>query len=293
MEYPIPSSKYINQLIIKGLWNRFDVNWTLNPDVNILVGENGTGKSTILNLIANRWDKKEQPHHNEPYLELGIMPNSPQSQWMMLPSASESYKSLSGIDIQFIKTFDAPFYTLTEKEMKRKPYIKSTLDEELENAIAQYVDYQLNISNEIIFNKVPSAKAFAKKLLFIETINRLFQITGKVMDVKDSKLAFKLSDGTKINWYDLSSGEKQLLIILLTVLCQNEKSSILILDEPEISLHLRWQYELIPIIRKINPHCQLLIATHSPSIYGKGWRNKVTFIENIISPLKQQSSIAA
>jgi predicted ATPase len=291
MEYPIPSSKYINQLIIKGLWNRFDVNWTLNPDVNILVGENGTGKSTILNLIANCWDKKELPHENEPYLELSMMPNSPQ--WMMLPSATGSYKSLSGIELQFIKTFDAPFYTLTEKEMKRKPYIKSTLDEELENAIAQYIDYQLNISNEIIFNKIPSSKAFAKKLLFIETINRLFQITEKVIDVKDNKLAFILKDGTKIYWYDLSSGEKQLLIILLTVLCQDEKSSILILDEPEISLHLRWQYELIPIIRKINPNCQIIMATHSPSIYGKGWRDKVTFIENIISPIKQQSNIAA
>jgi predicted ATPase len=282
MEYPIPSSKYINQLIIKGLWNRFDVNWTLNPDVNILVGENGTGKSTILNLIANRWDKKEPPHHKEPYLELGMMPNSPQR--MMLPSASESYKSLSGIDIQFIKTFDAPFYTLTEKEMKRKPYIKSTLDEELENAIAQYVDYQLNLSNEIIFNKVPSAKAFAKKLLFIETVNRLFQITGKVMDVKDSKLGFKLSDGTKMNWYDLSSGEKQLLIILLTVLCQDEKPSILIMDEPEISLHLEWQKELIKIIRTINPNCQLIIVTHSPGIIMNGWIDKTLEIKDILKP---------
>jgi predicted ATPase len=282
MEYPIPSSKYINQLIIKGLWNRFDVNWTLNPDVNILVGENGTGKSTILNLIANRWDKKEPPHHKEPYLELGMMPNSPQC--MMLPSASESYKSLSGIDIQFIKTFDAPFYTLTEKEMKRKPYIKSTLDEELENAIAQYVDYQLNLSNEIIFNKVPSAKAFAKKLLFIETVNRLFQITGKVMDVKDSKLGFKLSDGTKMNWYDLSSGEKQLLIILLTVLCQDEKPSILMMDEPEISLHLEWQKELIKIIRTINPNCQLIIVTHSPGIIMNGWIDKTLEIKDILKP---------
>jgi predicted ATPase len=285
MEYPIPSSKYINQLIIKGLWNRFDVNWTLNPDVNILVGENGTGKSTILNLIANRWDKKEPPHENEPYLELGIMP--PLTQLRMLPNASESYKSLLGIELQFIKTFDAPFYTLTEKEMKRKPYIKSTLDEELENAIAQYIDYQLNISNEIIFNKIPPSKAFAKKLLFIETINRLFQITEKVMDIKDNKLAFILKDGTKINWYDLSSGEKQLLIILLTVLCQDEKNAILIMDQPEISLHLEWQKELISIIRKINPHCQIIIATHSPIIYGKGRRNKVTFIENIISPMKK------
>lgn len=291
MEYPIPSSKYINQLIIKGLWNRFDVNWTLNPDVNILVGENGTGKSTILNLIANRWDKKELSHNDEPYLELGIMPNPPQL--IMLPSASESYKSLSGIEIQFIKTFDAPFYALTDQQKNWKPYIQSTLDVTLEDVMLQYINYQLHKSNQIIFKKMPIAKAFAKKLFLIDTLNKLFRVTDKQVDTDENKLTFKLANKTKINWYDLSSGEKQLLIILLTVLCQDEKPSILMMDEPEISLHLRWQYELIPIIRKINPHCQLMIATHSPSIYGKGWRNKVTFIENIISPLKQQASIAA
>ena len=291
MESPIPSSKYINQLIIKGLWNRFDVNWTLNSDVNILVGENGTGKSTILNLIANRWDKTESSPNHDPYLELGIMPAPPQL--MMLPNASESYKSISGIELQFIKTFDAPFYMLTDQQKSWKPYLQSTLDVSLEDVMLRYVDYQLYKSNQIIFKKVPLAKAFAKKLFLIDVLNKLFQVTNKQVDTDENKLTFKLADGTKINWYDLSSGEKQLLIILLTVLCQNEKSSVLIMDEPEISLHLRWQYELIPIIRKINPYCQIIMATHSPSIYGKGWRDKVTFIENIISPLKVPLNVAA
>ncbi len=111
------------------------------------------------------------------------------------------------------------------------------------------------------------------------------------MDVKDTKLAFRLKNDVKIHWYDLSSGEKQLLIILLTVLCQDEKPSILIMDEPEISLYLEWQYELIQIIKKMNPHCQQIIVTHSPSIYGKEWRDKVTFTKNIISPMKASNGI--
>jgi predicted ATPase len=73
----------------------------------------------------------------------------------------------------------------------------------------------------------------------------------------------------------LSTGEKQLLIILLTVLCQDKKPSILLLDEPEMSLHLRWQYELIEIIRTLNPNCQIIAAVHSPSLFNDGWRNKV------------------
>jgi recombinational DNA repair ATPase RecF len=42
---------FLEKVRIKGLWNRLDVKWDLHPDVNILVGENGTGKSTILSMI--------------------------------------------------------------------------------------------------------------------------------------------------------------------------------------------------------------------------------------------------
>jgi predicted ATPase len=42
----------IKKVEIKGLWNRFDLSWTLNPDVNVLSGINGSGKSTILNGIV-------------------------------------------------------------------------------------------------------------------------------------------------------------------------------------------------------------------------------------------------
>ncbi len=37
---------------IKKLWNKYDIEWNLNEDVNILAGINGSGKTTILNLIA-------------------------------------------------------------------------------------------------------------------------------------------------------------------------------------------------------------------------------------------------
>ena len=43
---------YISKIEIKGLWNRFDITWNLNPDVNVLSGGNGSGKSTLLKIIA-------------------------------------------------------------------------------------------------------------------------------------------------------------------------------------------------------------------------------------------------
>ena len=44
--------KYIERIEIKGLWSKFDIDWELNPDVNILIGVNGSGKTTVLNLVA-------------------------------------------------------------------------------------------------------------------------------------------------------------------------------------------------------------------------------------------------
>jgi len=43
---------HIEKIEIKGLWGKYHIEWHLNPDVNILAGINGSGKSTILNIIA-------------------------------------------------------------------------------------------------------------------------------------------------------------------------------------------------------------------------------------------------
>jgi predicted ATPase len=54
------------------------------------------------------------------------------------------------------------------------------------------------------------------------------------------------------------------------------------MDEPELSLHLAWQLQLINIIQQLNENCQLIIATHAPGIFSKGWNDKITKMEDII-----------
>ena len=81
----------------------------------------------------------------------------------------------------------------------------------------------------------------------------------------------------------LSSGEKQLIIVMLTILLQRNQESILIMDEPEISMHLDWQRNLIQNIQKLNPNCQIILATHSPGIIMDGWEQLVTNISDLIS----------
>ncbi len=289
---------YIERIEIEGLWGRFDVDWKLNPDVNVLIGKNGTGKTTILYLTsilarfskgdvnefndipANRFNKKMTAYFNKGLKATGL-----------LDGRKYIIRGQFPLDYYAVKTFDTPLLSRDEFEKENKPGIITTLDKELENLINKYVDYQLNQSQKALRKEKSIEQAFAKRTFFIEKLNELFEETGKLVDENQNRISF-IIDGKPISPYYLSSGEKQLLIMLLTVLTQDEKPSVLLLDEPESSLHLDWQYELINILRTLNPNCQLIIVTHSPSIFTDGHKPKVFWIEDILHPTKQALEVA-
>lgn len=78
----------------------------------------------------------------------------------------------------------------------------------------------------------------------------------------------------------LSSGEKQLIILFAEALLQRQESYIFIADEPELSLHVSWQREILPAIKKLNPNSQLIVATHSPEVAGK-YSDKLIDMEDL------------
>ena len=56
----------------------------------------------------------------------------------------------------------------------------------------------------------------------------------------------------------------------------------LCIAKPEISLHIEWQYRLFEEIRNLNPNCQIITSTHSPSLFGDGWGDKLFYIEDMV-----------
>jgi len=70
--------------------------------------------------------------------------------------------------------------------------------------------------------------------------------------------------GRQIPLAGLSSGEKQLVRILIEVIMIDE--SVIIIDEPELSMHIDWQRELVKAMQTVNPAAQIVMATHSPEI---------------------------
>lgn len=94
-------------------------------------------------------------------------------------------------------------------------------------------------------------------------IERLFS-GNKHLVLGDTSVEVRGKNDVKIGLQSLSSGEKHILRILFEVMSV-ERSS-LIIDEPEISLHIDWQRELVKAIMELNPHLQLITATHSPEV---------------------------
>ena len=74
----------------------------------------------------------------------------------------------------------------------------------------------------------------------------------------------KSYSGESLDLASLSSGEKHLLRIFVETLLVQQ--STLLVDEPEISMHVDWQERLIEALRTLNPHAQLVLATHSPEV---------------------------
>lgn len=186
------------------------------------------------------------------------------------------------IKIDYISTFDVPL-KMNEKASK------STLDvrlEELERDYAYYLsDLAKEISSHIIehgsIDKQELDDIYSQSTLFLSIINDAFNSTNKTLDTSKSKLEFKLKNGNILYTNSLSSGEKQFLIIMLTVLLEKKQEYILLMDEPEISMHFEWQRNLLENIQKLNPNCQIILATHSPALIMDGWETLVTNMDEI------------
>ena len=151
------------------------------------------------------------------------------------------------------------------------------------------MDYQVNIGNKMIEllsgdeeqrSLAPSLSLPKRK--FQDMIDELFSYTHKTIDRKSNDIVF-YQNGERLLPYKLSSGEKQMLVILLTVLVRDDDHCVLFMDEPEASLHIEWQQKLIGMIRSLNPNVQLILTTHSPAVIMEGWLDAVTEVSEISS----------
>lgn len=216
----------IRSFSVRGLWGFKNIVWKeIHPDINILVGVNGCGKSTMLNLMYDYYQKESDGAPN--YVEALADPSE-------LPA---------GVSLVLLKPLDA-----------------------LLNGIGAYLP--LALSRGEAFGQV------------IDLLDDLFSGTAKKVGVENGELVFYQA-GQTLGFSKLSTGEKQLLLIILRVFLTQGGPAVVFLDEPEVSLHISWQRQIIDVIQRLNPQTQLFITSHSPSIFSSGWGDKVVYFDDI------------
>lgn len=268
-------AQYIKSIEIDSLWsNRKHIVWELRPDVNILSGSNGVGKSTIINRSASH---------------LKVMRDS---RLTTNPEDGVTVKffpeDATSINFEVISSVDRPIMSSEMLEKVSGADIRTELDWQLYNLQRRYLNYQVNVGNRIISllsTGNPDDQRLATELTkpkkqFQDLVDELFAPTAKTI-VRDSNEIMFSQYGETIPPYMLSSGEKQMLVILLTALVQEGRPGVMLMDEPEISLHIEWQQRLITLVRTLNPNTQIILCTHSPAIIMDGWMDAITEIEDI------------
>ena len=263
---------YIEQVEIESLWSgRRHVEWNLDRKVNVLSGINGVGKSTILNkLVKSVGITGDIYNHLLKGVHIKVNP-----------------ADATHIRFDVIRSFDRP---LLNADMLSEvgANLVTELDWQLFKLQRKFLDYQVNIGNRIIAalqSGEPDAAVKAQQLSepkkkFQDLIDDLFSDTGKKIIRTENEIRFT-QIGETLHPYQLSSGEKQMLVILLTVLIEDNLPYVLFMDEPEVSRHIEWQKRLIDLILDLNPNVQIILTTHSPAVIMNGWMDNVTEVSDI------------
>ncbi|HAC22436.1 MAG TPA: ABC transporter ATP-binding protein [Porphyromonadaceae bacterium] len=295
---------YIKRVEIYGLWGSRNISWELTSDVNVLSGINGSGKSTTLECLYTLYKGTIASDYVSRHIKgMKVVANTGLSlvyrdgmiykvsetiEQAMLPADFTLLHSHLGMDM--ISSFDRPLIGAEDIRRLSDNRVATDLDWKIYKLQKAYLDYQVNLGKEAfsIFSDHSSAAdksdkvsaLMQKKETFLDILDKLFEQTGKKVDRTKNEIAF-LCGEEEILPHQLSAGEKQILAILLTVLIQNNKHCILLLDEPEISLHFEWQRQLIDLIRQLNGNAQIILATHSPAVIMDGWSDKVTEVFDV------------
>ena len=269
---------YIKRIEIDSLWSgKKHIVWELDPRVNILSGINGQGKSTIINKVVKGLSQGgEFPSHMLKGVKLDVEPDD--ARWIR-------YDMIRSIDSSLTQVIADEEGALRQVLPVIKGGGGSLLDFQLYHLQRKYLDYQVNIGNRMITelqagNTEAAQQLSQKKTRFQDMIDDLFAETGKHIVRTENEIRFT-QIGELLTPYQLSSGEKQMLAILLTVLVEDDLPYVLFMDEPEVSLHIEWQKQLIDLCLELNPNVQIILTTHSPAVVMNGWVDHVTEVSDI------------
>jgi|JI9StandDraft_1071089.scaffolds.fasta_scaffold08284_1 predicted ATP-binding protein involved in virulence len=101
-------------------------------------------------------------------------------------------------------------------------------------------------------------------------LDGIYKSLQKEIIYSDNKISLKqMASGTLIDIDHLSSGEKQIVTLFAYLILSGDKNFFVLFDEPELSLSVLWQENILDDILKLNSVKGLIAATHSPNVIKK------------------------
>ena len=276
-------------------------------DLVVLAGSNGSGKTRVLESILQYFQDHIQYNYRgnsnkiEIYFEEKekICRNN-------VGDEMELYEGLKSFSYHEIDNPRNEKHIKIKKELNILPkiiYVPTEINFQKMNTASTTLvqEYNfINIVNTNLIKDIPSYIATkmisamlknknekvgdVQKKVFNE-INEIFEnlsIDVKVEDIsQDGRniTLFTNSAGDKFDINELSSGEKQLFLRTLAIKMLNPENSIILIDEPELSLHPKWQQRIVDVYRKIGKNNQIIIATHSPHILGSVRKENIMLLD--------------
>ena len=271
-------------------------------NLTVLAGINGSGKTRVLESILDYFQKIVNHIENENGAEIFFETDeqnclnqgyNPYMLYQILNYYNDENTFERGRKVveKNLKVFPKIIYVPTEINFQKVEIASPMLVQEYSF---------LNIVDSILIKDVPSyiATRIMKmaneqentpmreiRAAVFKEINEIFEILD--LDIKISGISknaksipiFTNSAGDKFDINELSSGEKQLFLRTLAIKMLNPENSIILIDEPELSLHPKWQQKIVDVYRKIGKNNQIIIATHSPHILGSVRKENIMLLD--------------
>ena len=258
-------------------------------DTIVIAGSNGSGKTTLLESICDYFKTRIFPL-NEKEMNVQIDLFLENREEKIDENIISELHSINYYKNKNINKYEEIINTL--KILPKLIYVPAEIDfNEVKTEMTNYKsEYKFfNIVNSYIIKDIPSY--ISSRIYYIANteeeltlkevkekvnaeINGVFDIldldvklTGLSKDEKNMPI-FVNSSGDEFDINQLSSGEKQLFLRTLSIKMLEPENSIILIDEPELSLHPKWQQRIIDVYKKIGKNNQIIVATHSPHVLG-------------------------
>lgn len=291
---------HIKKIIIRRILGDKNILWKLRDDVNIVSGRNGSGKSTILRLSYQLLRDGDIVDSRLQSLADGVtvvFSNGWRMDWDKNKDPKTTIRKEDGLPVGFdVLSDNLRLSYVNSFELVAKEVVNlrkdgdngiTTLDllirEEINRRNAIFTGALEKLFEEMSHNQTWQQVADRNPDIanFMDFYKKLSNFVNSYTVLIDNRIRFRKDKDRAFDYTGLSSGEKQVLLLLLMVSNTQQESCIFFMDEPDLALHIRWKQMLIKELRAINPNMQIVLSTHSPSVI-EGWYDNVKEVSQLI-----------